>query len=681
MSAPFSGTKTRVVGFLKGLFGKDQPAQPESAQDDVVYDYNQITPVTGAQLKSPTPVMPIARSTVNARPPAAAPVAQKNGTGHGVTGLTVATSPVAHKSGHGNGQSGNGHSNGNGHHAGNGHTTGSANGEKAAPKPASTTLETTTIPFNSNPGHGNGAHAPVVPAAKPTPVPAPEKFIKLPLAVLVAALPAELQARVIKGNFGSHTVAVSLETVMAQLPTGVVKISFGALRECAVQFFAPADDADQTVVTLPLGEVLRQISPAQLAKPASQVKLTASDDVTSPFADKGNNARLEVKSSGATRTITPEAQTPATPRQNLGEVPKPAAPTANVPPAVRINLPQSPATPPKSPKPPAPPAATATPAPIPMPRAQAPAPSPSPVAAPTPLAPTPKINGAPALRLAAAPSEPQSSPVVGEAPAPVAKPPTSQASLTVALKSLVDAWPDAVKKEILDENLLNGSVDLPLEQVAIQLKSGRVAFKWDLIRSWMSPRTGVETSHGSVELELPLRVVAPLFLGLKSQGGTKVQRLTADEQIPNVFAAAARPTVAPDAPPAPVVQPTPLPAPAPEAAPVAMTPDAIVNRAAVLKGVAGVLIALPDGLVVASRLPVGQKADSLAAFLPQIYAKFDACLKDLNMEGLNNLSFTAGNVPWRVFRTSSVFFAVFGRANEPLPGDWLGALAGELEKK
>ena len=93
------------------------------------------------------------------------------------------------------------------------------------------------------------------------------------------------------------------------------------------------------------------------------------------------------------------------------------------------------------------------------------------------------------------------------------------------------------------------------------------------------------------------------------------------------------------------------------------------------------MVALPDGLVVASKLPAGLSADSLAAFLPQIYAKFDACLKDLSMDGLNNLNFTAGNVPWRVFRTSSVFFAAFGRANEPIPGDWLATLAGELEKK
>jgi hypothetical protein len=112
-----------------------------------------------------------------------------------------------------------------------------------------------------------------------------------------------------------------------------------------------------------------------------------------------------------------------------------------------------------------------------------------------------------------------------------------------------------------------------------------------------------------------------------------------------------------------------------------MTPEAVVKRAASLSGVAGALVALPDGLVVASKLPAGQCADSLAAFLPQIYAKFDACLKDLKMDGLNNLNFTAGTVPWRVFRTSSVFFAVFGRANEPMPNDWLTTLAGELEKK
>ena len=630
------------MGFLKGLFGKGHSTQPDARHDDVAYEYHQSAPVTGAQLKSPPVVTPVGRTTVNGRATAGAAAPQKS------PNVLPASKPVAQTA-----VATNGHSNGNG----------KLNGQVAAPKtvvatPAATTVQIPVV-VKSSDGNGNGTHAPAPVAPTPKPSPAPVGFINLPLTALITALPPELKTKVLKPATGDATVAVSLESVMAQLATGVVKISFGALRECAPQCFAPTANADQTMITVPLGEVLRQINPAQLAKPTNQVRLTAADDITSPFADKGSNANLEVKGTAPARSITPEAATPTPPRQTLGEISKPTAPSANVPLPVRINIPQAPAA---APKPPAP---AATPAPVPA----------------TPTAP--KINGVHSLRMEGTPVAPAPAPATVVTPAPESTPAVSQASLTVALKSLVDAWPEAVKQEILEHNLVSGSVDLPLTLVATQLKSGRVAFKWDLIRSWITPRPGTLTTHGALELELPLRIVAPLFVGLKSADSAKVQRVTADDKIPNFFNTAVKPALAAAPAPAPaaVVESVPQPALVAEPAPVGMTPDAVVKRAAALNGVAGALVALPDGLVVASRLPAGQRGDSLAAFLPQIYAKFDACLKELNMGELNNLNFTAGDVPWRVFRTNSVFFAAFGRAGEILPGDWLAALAGELEKK
>jgi len=319
-----------------------------------------------------------------------------------------------------------------------------------------------------------------------------------------------------------------------------------------------------------------------------------------------------------------------------------------------------------------------------MPKAQAPAPAPS-------SQPTPKLNGIASLRMVAGPTAHEPGAPAAPTPAPAAaapsaapksptQPAAAQAGLAVALKSLMDAWPIPLKQEIQDQNLLNSSASLPLESVAEQLKNGRVMFTWSQIRSGLSPQPGPESPHDAVELDLPLPVVAPLFLGLRNTASAKAQRLTADACIPDVFAstgksASAAALVAADA--APSAPPAPTPAPAK----VPMTPEALVKRAAALPGVAGALVALPDGLVVASKLPPGLGADSLAAFLPQIYAKFDACLKDLGMDGLNNLNFTAGKVPWRVYRTNSVFFVAFGRANEPLSADWLATLAAELESK
>jgi predicted regulator of Ras-like GTPase activity (Roadblock/LC7/MglB family) len=111
------------------------------------------------------------------------------------------------------------------------------------------------------------------------------------------------------------------------------------------------------------------------------------------------------------------------------------------------------------------------------------------------------------------------------------------------------------------------------------------------------------------------------------------------------------------------------------------TPNEIVSRAAALDNVAGALIGLPDGLLVASRLGPDLNADTLAAFLPQIFAKISQCTKELRMGELNNLTFTVGNIAWKLFRVNAIFFAAFGRPSQPLPASELAALAAELDHK
>jgi hypothetical protein len=51
------------------------------------------------------------------------------------------------------------------------------------------------------------------------------------------------------------------------------------------------------------------------------------------------------------------------------------------------------------------------------------------------------------------------------------------------------------------------------------------------------------------------------------------------------------------------------------------------------------------------------------------------------MGDLNNLNFTVGNVPWKIFRVNAIFFAAFGRVGEGLPTAELASLAGELDRK
>jgi predicted regulator of Ras-like GTPase activity (Roadblock/LC7/MglB family) len=218
------------------------------------------------------------------------------------------------------------------------------------------------------------------------------------------------------------------------------------------------------------------------------------------------------------------------------------------------------------------------------------------------------------------------------------------------------------------------------------------------------------TTNDALVLELPLSVVAPMFVARRKPAAKAQRRVAVDETIPNLFfgfpqsdstsgfAALGSPVSAPastkspdtnfyvwgetdDRPVAEPAQQTDRPATGTEFLRRYATPNEIVARAAALDGVAGALVALFDGLAVASRVPPNFNAETLAAFLPQIFAKVSQCTKELRMGNLNNLNFTVGNVPWKIFRVNNVFFAAFGRAEEPLPTAHLAALAEELDRK
>ena len=86
-------------------------------------------------------------------------------------------------------------------------------------------------------------------------------------------------------------------------------------------------------------------------------------------------------------------------------------------------------------------------------------------------------------------------------------------------------------------------------------------------------------------------------------------------------------------------------------------PKDVVARAAALSGVAGAVVAMQDGLRVASQAPADLNADTLAAFLPQIFERVNQCTRELRMGVLNNVNFTRGeraveNIPGQrpVFR-------------------------------
>lgn len=604
------------------------------------------------------------------------------------------------------------------------------------------------------------ATAPAVETA-PAPA-APGKLtvpsVTLPLTAVIAAFPLELRSK-IRQEAGELTFTAPLEKVLPQLATGMVKVTYGDIRRAAPQLFAPGVESDKTEVVLPLGEVLSRINPAMLVRRATQKQVVVSDEIASPFAGRGNGLSVSVgnnKPASAAPTTVGPAPAPSAPSARPAFVPaansrtvsdgtttfqrKPVLPTPSVAAApakepIFARKPIAPMTPAASALPtddapifqrkptlpsapvasvaPAPPVAAAVPPAAPMafkmadsndqplfvrqPAADAATISPIVQQPPTPptggVPPRPKdYLAAPAVPRVVQPTAQPAKPA--NVVPPVADAPVLMAPLT----ALAEAWPDAVRQEIVQSNLVDARLAMPVELVEGALKRGRVVFPWKTVRSWVRPTPQANGSaHDAVELEMPLNVLAPLFVARQKSAG-RSQRVTVDETIPNLFFGLPKPEPAHTPKPADTnyytwgdttdkarVDDTDFkrkttPGGTDFVAKYA-TPNEIVSRAAALDGVAGVLIALPDGLMVASRIPAEYNGDTLAAFLPQIFSKVSQCTKELRMGDLNNLNFTVGNVPWKIFRVNAIFFAAFGRAGEQMPTAELVALAAELDRR
>jgi predicted regulator of Ras-like GTPase activity (Roadblock/LC7/MglB family) len=477
--------------------------------------------------------------------------------------------------------------------------------------------------------------------------------IALPLRSILACLPLELQAKVKTSDVGEATISIPLEKVLSQLSRGAVMITFGELRQAAPFAFHPGTDRDRLSVPLPLAELISRLNPALITRRRAQRHVEVPAEISSPF---------ENANEGLFFSVGPAAPEPA---------PSPAPMRFPNGDSSRRGI---------------------TSAPTPPPPTAAPADSPA-------LVPfsrhKPEFQGA-----GAAAPEAETHPV--EKPAPVVAKPPPEPPLVVGLTALAESWPEAVRQEIVLLNLVDANVALPAEVIERALKQGRIAFTWKALRSWIKPTLQPAVSpHDGAVLELPLKHVAPVFLERQREAIRAKPQISIDDQIPNLFfgfpqadsahvaSATAHPSdtnyyVWDDSSDTARVDPSEVKRPQTPGTKFVSkyaTPNEIVSRASSLEGVAGVLIALPDGLMVASQLPADLHAETLAAFLPQIFGKVSQCTKELRMGDLNNLNFTVGNVPWKIFRVNAIFFAVFGRVGEPLPTAQLAAMAAELDHK
>jgi predicted regulator of Ras-like GTPase activity (Roadblock/LC7/MglB family) len=498
--------------------------------------------------------------------------------------------------------------------------------------------------------------------------------IQLALQPVLTALPMELRAKIVTNNTASMMISIPIEKALAQLATGSVKISFGELRHLAPGVFSiSGGEHDSKPVTLPLGQILAQINPQLLARRSTQKSAEVSGEISNTFGGRGQGLTI------STETLKAPVATPP-------PMSRRTAPVSETP-ALRLSS--------------APPSGFAQ------------------------RAISPTTNGASNGHHLPPQGLPQNGngtngshkPAAFDAPAAQAFNSAPQIQLDqpvlAPLAALSESWPESLRLEIVQLNLTNADVALPGNLVEPALKRGRVIFPWRYIRSWIKPTPPNVSVHDGLELELPLKVLAPLFFTRPKSAPAPQKKISVSEEIPNLFFGF--PQAQPEAP-APVAAPLPileLSRPAPKTADTNFyvwgengevpkideseykrpatpatdfshrhaTPQDVVARAMALPGVAGAVIALPDGLKVASQIPADLNGDTLAAFLPQIFERVNQTTKELRMGGLNNLHFTVGNVPWKIFRVNAVYFAAFGSAGQPLPTAQLALLASELDRK
>ena len=357
------------------------------------------------------------------------------------------------------------------------------------------------------------------------PVANPDGVICLPLGPILAALPADLAGLVASPAGGNFFLPV--KTATAQLGSGAVKIPFGELRQGSPPgtFYDNATQ-DVTPVKLPLGQILSRLDLSLLARRPGQKWVAVPESVTSVF---GQGRKLQAPVCAPVR-----AAEPSDCGLRIADcgLPLPKAPTSETR-AANWGLPIA--------DPPSLRSGAASRA-VPLPKVPAPEPGTSrfarlPTTAPLP-SPGPNVPaGAEQNR------SPQRQGILGGAAAPLygeeLRPAPDREFVEVRLSALSEGWPAEVVKIIAECKLQEATVSLPMGRLEAGLKKGRVVFTWGDLCQWIQPPPLEQASaQDGTALELPLKVVAPLFMARRRAWAVPKQMTGAaeiPEQIPDIF--------------------------------------------------------------------------------------------------------------------------------------------------
>ena len=471
--------------------------------------------------------------------------------------------------------------------------------------------------------------------------------VLLNLKTITDRFPPDLRGLIISSPAESVIIAISVDGIVEQLAGGRLEISLAELRRISpIHIFSPDTSLDDRRVEIPLNEVLPKLDPALLMR-RSQRTVELPSEIAGVFESKRTEPEIAPVSAApsATLRLAPEEKAPA-PKPEPPPKPQPVPET--VPPlTLRLAVEN------KAPEPPAPPVVIPPSTP---PTAESSAP----------------LRMDPPVILA----EPKT-PVLQQ---PAVREPTDACTIAVPLCQISSSWPESIRNEIA--SLAGDSVvEFPKAELENTLKRGLVAFPWGRLRGWITPvAPSGETPGDEISLNVPIPVVAPLFMaGARPiRTGTRVQ---VDESIPELFAAQ---------PKKPIGEASPVSAAPASVAVISQSSEAhgvesrgpmeIVERACALNGISGAIVASGEGLVIAAKLPPELNAETLGAFIPQVFSRLEQAVEPMRIGDLKNVMFTAGDRPWHILKSGTLFFAAMGRPNELLPGAQLKMLATQLAR-
>ena len=510
-------------------------------------------------------------------------------------------------------------------------------------------------------------------------------MVSLPLPELLAGLPDALRAGVMRQPAADALISLPLSMILQQVTTGTVKVPFGQLRmACPGGVFLDAPAHDQTVVTLPLALILPRINPANLARRSGQRRMVDPGAFEAVFAKVG-----QPESSYAAAALAPVGT------QGIS-VEAPSRPVPEVQPDVAKPFPSTTPTP-------------AAPAPIPMSTAL-------PFLSPAKAVPAPNVAPQPIRPLA---SSAPAAPLPGTWSRPVVMTPSpAQMALVetvwVPMNLLSTHWPADLQTVLVKPVFSAGRIGLPVSELESGLRLGKLVFSWKQLRDWIEPTPPAGGMAEDMLVPLPLQAIVPLFLARRSVGiPAQHKEVVLDHSIPDVFSAsssgktaavanhastdAARPVPAASPippqikPQPPVVPPTVEPAVSPvpqefeilfgQPGKTSWTPAEIVAKTVSLPGIVGSLVSLQDGLLVSGRVPKGIDAETVAAFLPQVFGRLAYYTRELKFGEPSYAGLVMAEYSLHIYKTGKVYFLALGRAGEQAPLVQLSVIAAQLERQ